>query len=275
MGLHQDKDEAALDAPVVSVSLGDDAVFRIGGDERGGPTKSLKLALRRCGDVRRPGAAGLSRHRPHPARHFDPVAGRRPHQPDPAARDVQTDELHRSDRPAGRTSRGVRRSAGPLDAVTRFARRASPKKRRPAIRPGAQMRRYARWMPGGDTGIRRKRGPLASGGQCVQPSVSRKQSLCIKDTHFNYFLLKRILDNFSLVRTIFAIVVRAGISPASAPAKPRKQGPADRIPAARPFRDAIAPPAESPWRPAATPPRSARPGHAASPNRPGASLAMP
>ena len=31
MGLHQDKDEAALAAPVVSVSLGDEAVFRIGG----------------------------------------------------------------------------------------------------------------------------------------------------------------------------------------------------------------------------------------------------
>ena len=48
MGLHQDRDEAALDMPVVSVSLGDDAVFRIGGTERKGPTKSLRL---RSGDV--------------------------------------------------------------------------------------------------------------------------------------------------------------------------------------------------------------------------------
>jgi alkylated DNA repair protein (DNA oxidative demethylase) len=48
MGLHQDKDEAALNAPVVSVSLGDDAVFRIGSPQRGGPTKSLKL---HSGDV--------------------------------------------------------------------------------------------------------------------------------------------------------------------------------------------------------------------------------
>jgi alkylated DNA repair protein (DNA oxidative demethylase) len=48
MGLHQDKDEAALGAPVLSVSLGDDALFRIGGDTRKGPTKSLKL---RSGDV--------------------------------------------------------------------------------------------------------------------------------------------------------------------------------------------------------------------------------
>ncbi|HTO39711.1 MAG TPA: alpha-ketoglutarate-dependent dioxygenase AlkB, partial [Rhizomicrobium sp.] len=31
MGLHQDRDEAATDAPVLSVSLGDSAVFRIGG----------------------------------------------------------------------------------------------------------------------------------------------------------------------------------------------------------------------------------------------------
>jgi len=48
MGLHQDRDEAALDAPVLSVSLGDDALFRIGGDRRRGPTRSLKL---RSGDV--------------------------------------------------------------------------------------------------------------------------------------------------------------------------------------------------------------------------------
>lgn len=48
MGLHQDKDEHALTAPVVSVSLGDDAIFRIGGAARLGPTKSLKLG---SGDV--------------------------------------------------------------------------------------------------------------------------------------------------------------------------------------------------------------------------------
>ena len=48
MGLHQDRDEAALDAPVLSVSLGDDALFRIGGTSRKGPTASLKL---RSGDV--------------------------------------------------------------------------------------------------------------------------------------------------------------------------------------------------------------------------------
>jgi DNA oxidative demethylase len=48
MGLHQDRDEQALDAPVLSVSLGDTAVFRIGGTHRRHPTKSLKLA---SGDV--------------------------------------------------------------------------------------------------------------------------------------------------------------------------------------------------------------------------------
>ena len=48
MGLHQDKDEMALSSPVVSVSLGDDAMFRIGGTTRGGPSKSLKLS---SGDV--------------------------------------------------------------------------------------------------------------------------------------------------------------------------------------------------------------------------------
>lgn len=48
MGLHQDRDEEDFDAPVLSVSLGDDCLFRIGGTARGGPTVSLRLA---SGDV--------------------------------------------------------------------------------------------------------------------------------------------------------------------------------------------------------------------------------
>ena len=48
MGLHQDRDEQDFDAPVVSVSLGDDCLFRIGGLRRGGPTQSLRLV---SGDV--------------------------------------------------------------------------------------------------------------------------------------------------------------------------------------------------------------------------------
>jgi DNA oxidative demethylase len=48
MGLHQDRDEADFSAPVVSISLGDTAVFRIGGTERGGKTSTLKLS---SGDV--------------------------------------------------------------------------------------------------------------------------------------------------------------------------------------------------------------------------------
>ena len=48
MGLHQDADEEDFSAPVVSISLGDTAIFRIGGPERGGPTQSFKLT---SGDV--------------------------------------------------------------------------------------------------------------------------------------------------------------------------------------------------------------------------------
>jgi alkylated DNA repair protein (DNA oxidative demethylase) len=48
MGLHRDEDEEDFSAPVVSISLGDTAVFRIGGPERGGKTGALKLA---SGDV--------------------------------------------------------------------------------------------------------------------------------------------------------------------------------------------------------------------------------
>lgn len=43
MGLHQDRDEETFDAPVLSVSLGDTAVFRIGGTNRGDPTRSIRL----------------------------------------------------------------------------------------------------------------------------------------------------------------------------------------------------------------------------------------
>ncbi len=48
MGMHQDRDEADVSHPVVSISLGDEALFRIGNRERGGKTESLWL---RSGDV--------------------------------------------------------------------------------------------------------------------------------------------------------------------------------------------------------------------------------
>jgi alkylated DNA repair protein (DNA oxidative demethylase) len=44
MGLHQDRDEKDFAAPVVSLSLGDTGLFRIGGSSRGDPTRSLRLA---------------------------------------------------------------------------------------------------------------------------------------------------------------------------------------------------------------------------------------
>ncbi len=44
MGLHQDRDEQDFDAPVVSLSLGDAALFRIGGLKRSDPTRSFRLA---------------------------------------------------------------------------------------------------------------------------------------------------------------------------------------------------------------------------------------
>ncbi len=43
MGLHVDNDEREARAPVVSVSLGDPAMFRLGGPTRGGPTQGIKL----------------------------------------------------------------------------------------------------------------------------------------------------------------------------------------------------------------------------------------
>lgn len=48
MGLHVDKDERDFRLPVVSISLGDSAVFRLGGTNRKDPTRSMKLV---SGDV--------------------------------------------------------------------------------------------------------------------------------------------------------------------------------------------------------------------------------
>ncbi len=48
MGLHQDKDEEDFDAPVLSVSLGDAALFRMGGTSRRDATRSFDL---KSGDV--------------------------------------------------------------------------------------------------------------------------------------------------------------------------------------------------------------------------------
>jgi len=48
MGLHQDKDEDDLAAPVLSVSLGDSCLFRVGGLNRRDPTGSFRLA---SGDI--------------------------------------------------------------------------------------------------------------------------------------------------------------------------------------------------------------------------------
>ncbi len=67
MGLHQDRDEVDFSWPVLSVSLGDDALFRIGNLTRGGKTDSLWLA---SGDVVVMGGAarlvyhGIDRIRP-------------------------------------------------------------------------------------------------------------------------------------------------------------------------------------------------------------------
>tara|TARA_R110002124_G_scaffold66769_3_gene181538 strand:- start:3400 stop:4005 length:606 start_codon:yes stop_codon:yes gene_type:complete len=60
MGLHQDRDEADFTYPVLSVSLGDDGLFRIGNETRGGKTESIWLE---SGDVVvMGGAARLTHH---------------------------------------------------------------------------------------------------------------------------------------------------------------------------------------------------------------------
>ncbi|HLJ71805.1 MAG TPA: alpha-ketoglutarate-dependent dioxygenase AlkB [Roseiarcus sp.] len=43
MGLHQDRDEEDFSAPVLSLSLGDSCLFRVGGSKRGDRTRSFEL----------------------------------------------------------------------------------------------------------------------------------------------------------------------------------------------------------------------------------------
>ncbi|MEM9900333.1 MAG: alpha-ketoglutarate-dependent dioxygenase AlkB [Pseudomonadota bacterium] len=59
MGMHQDRDEADFAHPVLSISLGDEALFRIGNTARGGKTESLWL---RSGDVLVMGGAARLLH---------------------------------------------------------------------------------------------------------------------------------------------------------------------------------------------------------------------
>ena len=67
MGLHQDKDEGDFSFPVVSISLGDEALFRMGGVDRAEGTQSVWL---RSGDVMvMGGAARLAWHGVDRVRH--------------------------------------------------------------------------------------------------------------------------------------------------------------------------------------------------------------
>jgi alkylated DNA repair protein (DNA oxidative demethylase) len=44
LGLHRDEDEQAKEAPILSLSLGDTALFRLGGPTRKSPTRSVRLS---------------------------------------------------------------------------------------------------------------------------------------------------------------------------------------------------------------------------------------
>lgn len=60
MGMHQDRDEGEFAAPVVSISLGDPATFRVGGVEAPRPSRSVRLESGDVAALR--GAARLAWH---------------------------------------------------------------------------------------------------------------------------------------------------------------------------------------------------------------------
>lgn len=76
MGLHQDRDELDLSAPILSVSLGADCRFRLGGVRRSDPTRAFVLS---AGDVLTLG--GPARLRFHGVDKLLPVLSRRPSSP--------------------------------------------------------------------------------------------------------------------------------------------------------------------------------------------------
>ncbi len=89
MGMHVDRDEADTTQPVVSISLGDDALFRIGNAGRGGRTESVWL---RSGDV--VVMAGAARLLHHGVDRIAPgtstlLESTGPDQPDAAGRDLK------------------------------------------------------------------------------------------------------------------------------------------------------------------------------------------
>ena len=76
MGLHQDRDEQELSAPVLSLSLGDSALFRLGGSKRSDPTRSFWLQSGDAHHPWRPGSARLPRSRPNRRRRRRPLLPR-------------------------------------------------------------------------------------------------------------------------------------------------------------------------------------------------------
>lgn len=87
LGSHVDADEAETRAPVLSVSLGCDAVFHVGGLEHREHQVADDAAVRGRRDPRREGTARLPRHRPDRAGYIRSRAVGRADQPDAAAGD--------------------------------------------------------------------------------------------------------------------------------------------------------------------------------------------
>ena len=123
MGLHQDRDEADFAAPLLSISLGDTARFRLGGPERVDPTRSFPLE---SGDVLMlapPMRLAFHGVRPRAAGDLDAAAARRADQ---------------SDAEKGVAAAGVitRRGAG-APAPSRARPPPPPRRRRSPRRPRA------------------------------------------------------------------------------------------------------------------------------------------
>ena len=100
MGLHRDADEKDFSWPVLSISLGDSGLFRMGDGARR-PDDLGRPRLRRRRRLRRRGAARLSRHRPRAGGELDAAAAGRADQPDAAGGRLTVDRGAAVDNHAG------------------------------------------------------------------------------------------------------------------------------------------------------------------------------
>ena len=198
MGLHQDKDENALvRARWCRYRWATRPCSASAAETRRGPDPKRAAVLGRRGDVRRAGAAGLSRHRPHPGRQFFAGSRRRPHQSHPETRDASRIKKRPApERPSRRTATRQRVAVGRSDSERTHASTSERHKKTPGWGNSRALNAPLRArMPGGDNRHPRKIGSgVRAGGRAYRTkTIFRGQPMHQSHT-FQVFLFQPSLQ---------------------------------------------------------------------------------